>query len=62
MIVKRIGKEKGNQKVVCRCPDCGKEFTTWISTFYRNINMACDVLSLSTVHLHHSQRILEANR
>ena len=38
VIVKRIGKEKGNQKVVCRCPDCGKEFTTWISTFYRNIN------------------------
>lgn len=33
VIVKRIGKEKGNQKVVCRCPDCGKEFTTWISTF-----------------------------
>ena len=38
VIVKRIGKEKGNQKVVCRCPDCGKEFATWISTFYRNIN------------------------
>lgn len=38
VIVRRIGKEKGNQKVVCRCPDCGKEFTTWISTFYRNIN------------------------
>ena len=38
IIVKRLGKENGNRKVVCRCPDCGKEFTTWISTFYSNIN------------------------
>lgn len=38
IIVERLPKTNGNQRLLCLCPNCGHTFVTWASGFYLNRN------------------------